>query len=183
MRLCPLWRHCNENQDQGIDSISHKHEKTYFEKMLMGVCGPDFRNHTLGYGDLGPNHTYPYLRKIGRNRTLDDGKCHQNKFKIRSLAKELCSKIDQWLQKLCTKSDPCRRRTPVRSMMTSSNGNIFRVTGPFCGKFTGHRWIPPQRPVTRSFDVFFHLRLNKRLSKQSWGWWFETRSRSLWRHC
>ena len=29
----------------------------------------------------------------------------------------------------------------------------------FCGEFTGHRWIP-QRPVTRSFDVFFDLRLN-----------------------
>ena len=25
--------------------------------------------------------------------------------------------------------------------------------------------------------------LNKRLNKQSWGWWFETPSRSLWRHC
>ena len=33
------------------------------------------------------------------------------------------------------------------------------------------------------FDVFFDLGLNKRLSKQSWGWWFETRSRTLWRHC
>ena len=30
---------------------------------------------------------------------------------------------------------------------------------------------------------FFDLRLNKRLSKQSWGWWFETPTRSLWRHC
>ena len=36
--------------------------------------------------------------------------------------------------------------------------------------------LPAQRPVTRSFDVFFDLRLNKRLSKQSWGWWFETLS-------
>ena len=27
-------------------------------------------------------------------------------------------------------------------MMTSSNGNIFRVTGHLCGEFTGHRWIP-----------------------------------------
>ena len=47
-----------------------------------------------------------------------------------------------------------------------------------------HRWpvnSPAQRPVTRSFDVFFDLRLNKRLSKQSWGWWFETPSCSLWR--
>ena len=26
--------------------------------------------------------------------------------------------------------------------MTSSNGNIFRVTGHLCGEFTGHRWIP-----------------------------------------
>ena len=42
---------------------------------------------------------------------------------------------------------------------------------------------PPERPVTRSFDVFFDLCLNKRLSKQLWGWWFETSSRSLWRHC
>ena len=43
--------------------------------------------------------------------------------------------------------------------------------------------LPAQRPVTRSFDVFFDLRLNKRLSIQSWDWWFETLSRPLWRHC
>ena len=36
-----------------------------------------------------------------------------------------------------------------------------------------HRWIPlRKRPLTRSFDVFFDLR-----------WWFETPSRSSWRHC
>ena len=28
------------------------------------------------------------------------------------------------------------------NMMTSSNGNIFRVTGHLCGEFTGPRWIP-----------------------------------------
>ena len=43
--------------------------------------------------------------------------------------------------------------------------------------------FPAQRPVTRSFEVFFDLHLNKQLSKQSWGWWFETISCSLWRHC
>ena len=42
--------------------------------------------------------------------------------------------------------------------------------------------FPTERPVTRSFDVFFDLRLNKRLSKQSESWWFETLSRPLWRH-
>ena len=40
-----------------------------------------------------------------------------------------------------------------------------------------------QRPMTRSFDVFFDLCLNKRLSKQPWGCWFETPSLPLWRHC
>ena len=42
--------------------------------------------------------------------------------------------------------------------------------------------FPTQRPVTRSFDVYFDLRPNKRLGKQSWGWWFQTLSWSLWRH-
>ena len=43
--------------------------------------------------------------------------------------------------------------------------------------------FPAQRPVTRSFDVFFDLRLNQRLSKQSWCCWFETLPRPWWRHC
>ena len=49
-------------------------------------------------------------------------------------------------------------------------------TSPATGEF------PAQWPATRSFDVFFDVCLNKRLSKQYWGWWFETQSRSLWRH-
>ena len=71
----------------------------------------------------------------------------------------------------------------VFTMMTSWNGNIFRVTVPLCAEFTSHGEFSSQRPVTRSFDVIFDLRLNKLLSKQSWGWWFETRSGSLLRHC
>ena len=43
--------------------------------------------------------------------------------------------------------------------------------------------FPAQRPVTRSFDVFFDLSMNKWLSKQSWGWWSETPSRPSWHHC
>ena len=53
----------------------------------------------------------------------------------------------------------------------------------FCaGNSPVHGEFPAQRPVTRSFDVFFDLRLNKRLSQQSWGWWFESLSRPLRRH-
>ena len=54
---------------------------------------------------------------------------------------------------------------------------ICAGNSPVIGEF------PAQRPVTRSFDVFFDLRLSKRLSKQSWGWGFETPSNPLWRHC
>ena len=80
-----------------------------------------------------------------------------------------CVVIDQW---------------HAAAMMTSSNGrNIFRVTGPLCGEFTGPGEFPAQRPVTRSFDVYFDLRLNKRWSKQPWGWWFGTPSWPLWRQC
>ena len=53
---------------------------------------------------------------------------------------------------------------------------ICAGNSPVSGEF------PTQRPVTRSFDVFFDLRLNKRLSKQWWSWWFETPSPPLWRH-
>ena len=55
--------------------------------------------------------------------------------------------------------------------------DICAGNSPVAGEF------PAQRPVTRSFDIFFDLRPNKRLNKQSLGWWFETPSRSLWRQC
>ena len=73
--------------------------------------------------------------------------------------------------------------SPFRYMMTSSNGNFFRVSGHLCGDFTDPGEFPAQRPVTRSFDDFLSLCLNKRVSKQSGGSLFETPSRPLWRHC
>ena len=58
-------------------------------------------------------------------------------------------------------------------MMKSSNWNIFRVTGPLWGELPVTDEVPSQKPVTRHFDVFFDLRLNKRLSKHSRRRWFE----------
>ena len=52
-----------------------------------------------------------------------------------------------------------------------------------CWLSTVNDGLPPQMSMTRCFDAFFDLRLNKRLSKQSRRLWFETPSRSLWRHC
>ena len=68
-------------------------------------------------------------------------------------------------------------------MMTLSNGNIFRVTGPLWGEFTGDWWIPLTKAIDAVLWCFFHLRLNKQLSKPSRRWWIETPSRSLRRHC
>ena len=73
--------------------------------------------------------------------------------------------------------------TKYTIMMTSSNWSIFRVTDPLCGEFTGHRWIPRTKGQWRgALMVSLICALNKRLSKQSWGWWFKTQSRSLIRH-
>ena len=60
-----------------------------------------------------------------------------------------------------------------RHQMETFSAWLALCTGnsPVIGEFLA------QRPVTRSFDVFFDLRLNKRFNKQTWGWWFETLSR------
>ena len=66
-------------------------------------------------------------------------------------------------------------------MMTSSDENISALLALCVGNSPVSGEFRTQRPVTRSFDVFFDLRVNKRLSKQSWGWWFKTPSYPLWR--
>ena len=66
-------------------------------------------------------------------------------------------------------------RCHQRRMMTSSNGNIFRVTGPLCREFTGPGEFPTQRPVTRDIDVFFDLRLIN-------GWVYNREAGDLRRH-
>ena len=71
----------------------------------------------------------------------------------------------------------------MECMMTLSNGNIFCITGLLCGNSLVTGEFPAQRPVTWSFEDFFDLHLNKRLSKQQWGWWFEMPLWSWWRHC
>ena len=63
-------------------------------------------------------------------------------------------------------------------MMTSLNGNIFRVTGHLCREFTGHTKTSDAEPW-----FFFDMRLNNRLGKQSWSWWFGTPLRPLWCNC
>ena len=70
------------------------------------------------------------------------------------------------------------------NMMTPSNGNIFRVTGPLWGEFTDHRWIPLTRASDAELWCFLWSACEQNVnSKQSWRRWFETPLRSLIRHC
>ena len=83
-------------------------------------------------------------------------------------------------------------------IMMSWHRNAFSIAGPhddvikwkhFPRYWTfgrGIHWSPgdsPHKSQWRELYVFFDLRPNKRLSKQFWGWWFETPSRPLWCHC
>ena len=68
-------------------------------------------------------------------------------------------------------------------MMTSSNKNIFRVTGHLCGEFTGHRWTDRWIHRTKVSDAELWSVPEQWLCKQSRRWWFKTQSWSLWRHC
>ena len=91
-----------------------------------------------------------------------------------------CCKAMQamWLRHLLTHCPYDFGSTWWRHQMETFSALLAICAGnsPVPGEFTA------QRPVTRSFDVFFDLRLNNRLSKQSWGWWFETLPCPIWRH-
>ena len=69
------------------------------------------------------------------------------------------------------------------NMMTSSNGKFSALLALCAGTLPVTGELPTQRPVTRSFDVFVELCVNKQLSKQPCGWCFQTPVSSLWRHC
>ena len=100
---------------------------------------------------------------------------------------QLCWVVSQiiWVRDITPRHRENRQTEKVKSWSTwwrhqmetfSALLAICAGNSPVPGEF------PAQRPVTRSFDVFFDLHLNKRLSKQTWGWWFETLPRALWRH-
>ena len=74
---------------------------------------------------------------------------------------------------LCMELNTRRHRMETFSALQALSAGNSPVIGGF----------PSQRPVTRSFDVFFNLRLNTRLNKTSWGWWLEAPVRLLCHHC
>ena len=121
-------------------------------KMYSPIC-PIGVIICLGHG-LVPNRCQSIIRPY-------EDTVYRPRFPSPSIEKLSVSKYTWWRHQMETFS----------ALLAICAGN-----SPVPGEFPAHR------PVTRSFDVFFDLRLNKRLSKQSWGWWFETLSHPLWRH-
>ena len=84
---------------------------------------------------------------------------------------------------MCPSWSRCRWKQLIDIMAPSPwwrhQMEIFSALLSFCA---GILPVTAKRPVTRGFDVFFELRPNKWFSKQWRRWWFETPSRSLWRH-
>ena len=73
--------------------------------------------------------------------------------------------------------------SPSMVMMSSSNGDIPRVTGPLGWGSAAHQQISPTKASDTELRYFFDLHLNKRLSKQYRRRGYKTPSHSLWRHC
>ena len=72
----------------------------------------------------------------------------------------------QWSGSLLVQVTACRLSD---TMMTSSNGNIFRVTGPLCGEFTGPRWIPHTKASDAELGCFLWSTPTKHLRRLN-GW-------------
>ena len=81
-------------------------------------------------------------------------------------------------------STVCTYKNLLRSFMRSHQMETFSALLALCVRNSPVTdEFPSQKPVTQSFDVFFDLRLNKWLSKQSWGRWFQMPPHPLWRYC
>ena len=138
-------------------SLTHKVQEEKFEKYQMF--------HILM--NIIQWRAWPFVEYIVIGNVLIFRSCMNFAFAVSSFRfqplVQLSSCVDTWWH---------HQMKTFSALLALCVGN-----SPVTGEF------PSQRPVTRSIDVFFDLRLNKWLSKQSWCWWFETPSRSLWRHC
>ena len=78
-------------------------------------------------------------------------------------------RLDCWLNRLFR----CISKKTQKLRVIGLCGGFHRslVNSPHKGKWCG------------TLMFFFYLRLHKRLSRQSWDWWFETPSSPLWCHC
>ena len=160
-------------KDTNLYSLFYYFSPLRYRGYLKSVLVKDLSiPHSQGYGCFGLSHRFEIWQAHqqlccwGACRISERSRYFEYKSRGFESLRDLTTRhhIGYWNRVLVTQvtsSSPVMAWIKLsRNMMTSSNGNIFRVTGPLCGAFTGFRWIPPaQRPVTWSFDVFFDPRL------------------------
>ena len=171
--LRSLWRHCN------VWTKQNKGQQTH-EPSLSRMLYIPHRFQSTWSGIVFCMRQAKERRRYIVTSFLIDWAHSQNApcmvlFGIRTIVGVVCKKsVIQNSACWCNENAWWRHQTGTLSVLLAfCEGNHRLSTGGF----------PSQRPVTRSFYVFFHLHLNKRLSKQARCRWFKTPSCSLWHHC
>ena len=148
------WSSVDLNMSRWIKKPDHQHDFIWLERQLMTTRSVHNFSHvaTTELLEMGKRMTHNIVKST--------------KYHLWSMNPYRRVLLVDW------------HRTWWRHRMETFSALLVLCTGnsPVTGEF------PAKRPVTRCFVVSFDLRLNKRLSKQSWGWWFEKSSSPLWRH-
>ena len=147
----------------------------------MSYSHSDYSSITVQIDGLAQDCIYSIANWIQSSRTLSHRNDHDaSSFKITLFRQNYpCSPCLHWIGGLRNLVNEWQcQNTWWRHQMETFSALLAICAGksPVPGDF------PTLRPVSRSFDVFFDLHPNKRLSKQWWDWWFETPSCPLWRH-
>ena len=96
----------------------------------------------------------------------------------------LCITAASFLHSRVTVGFLSQRASNTETWWRHQMGTFSALLAICAGNSPSPRWIPRTKASDAELWCFFSdLRLNKRLSKQPWGWWFGTLSRPLWRHC
>ena len=108
-----------------------------------------------------PRH-WPFVRGIHRSPVNSP---HKGQWRGALMFTLICARINGWVN-------------------TREAGDLrrYRAHCDVIVMISGRHYCGASAPMTESSEIFY-LRLNKRLSQETWGWWFETPSHSLWRHC
>ena len=196
----PLWRHCNAKEN-ALFSLNCKRNSTNVVQKLICLISNECSSKESQFNmlimmhdtykiDVGHPIRVTQIRQNDVYMKLISGEMDADLLKInRSYVRNQSLNLrvgNAHARSLFTESVPyvvhnikqsifalCRHWMETFPALLAICAGNSSVTGKF----------PAQRPVTRSFDGFVYLRLNKRLSKQSRSGWFETLSRQLWRHC
>ena len=154
------------------------HQTTKFPFYTASVTTTNFKQYHLWFWVTDYTHlTFQYVVTLRVWRSIIVVSTLPIGHKIQCCLKQILSitsnfRANHFTQKRDEKSPWwCHQMETFSALLALCAGN-----SPVTGEF------PSQRPVTRSFGVFFDLRLNEYLSKQWWSWRFETPICSLWRH-